>query len=67
MTWIDRIIETISPRAAYMREGWRQQLGLIRGSGYDAADGGRLNKNWRGRRHHRPLQPGHPPRPRPRP
>lgn len=30
-----------------MREGWRQQLGLIRGSGYDAADGGRLNKNWR--------------------
>ena len=47
MTWLDRIIETISPRAAYMREGWRQQLGLIRGSGYDAADGGRLNKNWR--------------------
>lgn len=47
MAWLDRIIEAISPRAAYMREGWRQQLGLIRGSGYDAADGGRLNKNWR--------------------
>lgn len=47
MAWLDRIIELISPRTAYMREGWRQQLGLIRGSGYDAADGGRLNRNWR--------------------
>lgn len=47
MNWLDRVIGFFSPQSAYMREAWRQQLDFIRGAGYDAADSGRLNRNWR--------------------
>ena len=49
MNWLDRVIGFFSPQSAYMREAWRQQLDFIRGAGYDAADSGRLNRNWRPR------------------
>ncbi|MGN0706587.1 MAG: phage portal protein [Faecalibacterium sp.] len=47
MNWLDQAIGFISPRTAYMREAWRQQLDSIRSIGYDAADSGRINQNWR--------------------
>lgn len=47
MNWFDRVIGLISPKAACTRVAWRQQLDLLRGFGYDAADNGRSNMNWR--------------------
>lgn len=47
MNWFDRVIGFISPKAACTRVAWRQQLDLLRGFGYDAADNGRSNMNWR--------------------
>mgnify|MGYP002679634872 CR=1 FL=1 len=47
MNWFDRVIGFVSPKAACTRIAWRQQLDLLRGFGYDAADNGRSNMNWR--------------------
>lgn len=44
---LENFIGWVSPRAACEREAWRQQLGQMRGSGYDAADHGRLSASWR--------------------
>lgn len=43
--WLDNLIAAFSPRRAYERELWRQELDFIRG--YDAANSGRLNAGWR--------------------
>lgn len=45
MSVLDSIIGTVSPRRAYEREAWRQQLDLMKG--YDAGSYGRLNSGWR--------------------
>lgn len=43
--WIDKVVEAISPEAAYRRELWRQGLDAVRS--YDAAGYGRINAGWR--------------------
>lgn len=45
MNWIDSVISTISPEAAYRRMMWREAAKLYKG--YDAAGYGRLNAGWR--------------------
>ena len=45
MAWLDRIIEAISPRAAYMREGWRQQRGGWHGTGTFGTQKGSFQMN----------------------
>lgn len=44
MRIVEKIIENISPKAAYVRETWRQAAAALRG--YDAANNGRLNAGW---------------------
>lgn len=46
MNFIDNIVATISPQAAYKREAYRQAYDALRSS-YDAGSYDRANRNWR--------------------
>lgn len=47
MNWIDQAVSWFSPKKAYERELWKQELEFMRGHGYDAASHGRVNANWK--------------------